>query len=214
MNLIPGFPSPIPLPDSPWFQHHFLEHSGWPASIIVLLGLSLFLILSQGERRALGVKIAGALLAMGVLVWGIGRLVETPAEALATRTHTLVGLIAKANTTAASPMLDDAVVIKAQTFATSSDKASTLERVQVLLGTLYPIKDWAILETQSHIDDPTRARTRVLVRSESDVGIGINFSWWLLTWQRGAGGEWRVTRVEGEAIQGLFNADGSRSTDR
>lgn len=214
MNLIPGFPSPIPLQQSPWFQHQFLEHSGWPASIVALLGLSFFLILSHAGRRALGVKVAGALLVLGAIVWGVGKFVQTPAEALASRTAALVGFIAKANTTAAAPMLDESVAISAGSFASSSDKASTLERVRVLLGSVYPIKDWAILESQARVEGENRARTRVLVRSESDVGIGVNFSWWLLTWQRGTDGEWRVTKVQGEAIQGLFNADGSRSNER
>ncbi len=211
MNLIPGFPSPTTLPDSPWFQHHFLEYSGWTAAIIALLGLSLFLILSRAGRRAIGVKLATVLTAIGAIVWVVGRVVETPAEVLGSRTHALVGFIAKANTAAATPMLDDAVVIKGGSFANSTDKQSTLDRVRVLLGTVYPIKEWAILESQAHVDGLSQARTRVLVRSQSDAGLGINFSWWLLTWKRNGAGDWLVTKAEAEAIQGLFNADGSRS---
>ena len=207
MNLIPNFPSPAPLPDGPWVVRMLLEESGWPAAFLALLGLCVFLVLNhRGDPRAYRVLGLGLLVACAL--WGLGRAIETTREVLARRTRALVAGVAKADAAVIRDMLAPSATLVGRLPGSPLDREGLMDRVQVAMAAQYSLSGWAVLEVQAHESGQGRAQTMCLVRAEPRGG-GINFSWWLIDWER-TGETWRATRIEPLAIQGMFPLQGAR----
>lgn len=206
MNLIPNFPAPAPLPESPWVIRLFLEQSGWPAAFLALLGLCVFLFLNhRGDPRAY--RVLGLALVIAAGLWGLGRLVETTGEKLIARTRALVAGVAKADVNAIGAILGPSAELVGRLQGSPMDRDRLLDRVQLAMAAQYSLAGWAVLEVQAYESAPGRAQTMCLVRAEPQGG-GINFSWWLINWERSGDGAWRAVRIEPLAIQGLFSAQG------
>lgn len=206
MNLIPNFPAPTPLPESPWLVGLFLEHSGWPAAFLALLGLCVFLVLNhRGDPKAY--RVLGLALLFAGAVWGLGRLIETTHEKLVVRTRSLVAGVAKADITAIGDILAPSAQLVGRLQGSPLEREQLIDRVRLAMAAQYSLAGWAVLEVQAHESAPGRAQTMCLVRAEPTNG-GINFSWWLIDWQRSSDGVWRATRIEPLAIQGLFGIQG------
>ena len=208
MNLIPNFPSPAPLPQSAWLVRLLLEQSGWPAAFLALLGLCIFLVLNhRGDGRAF--RVLGLWLLAAAALWGLGRAVETTGETLTRRTRALVAAVAKIDASAIGEILAPSASLQGRLQGSPLDREALIDRVKIAMAAQYSLAGWAVLEVQAHASAPGRAQTMCLVRAEP-MGGGINFSWWLLDWERGADGAWRATRIEPLAIQGLFPLQGAR----
>jgi hypothetical protein len=207
MNLIPNFPAPAPLPEAPWLIRLFLEQSGWPAAIIVFLGLCTFLIMnSRGDGRAL--RVLGLWLLAAGAVWGLGRLVETTRERVALETRRVIAAVARPDLAALGNALTPDATFTGKQMLPDLTRDQILDRVQQAMTSQYPLSGWAVLEVQAYESDPGRAQSMALVRVEAQAG-GINFSWWLLDW-RDEAGTWKVSRLEPLAIQGYLTLSGSR----
>jgi hypothetical protein len=206
MNLIPNFPAPAPLPDSPWLIRLFLEQSGWPAAFLALLGLCVFLVFNhRGDPRAY--RVLGLTLLVAGALWGLGRLIDTTGEKLVARTRELVAAVAKADLTTTGAILGPSAELVGRLQGSPLNREQLLDRVQLAMAAQYTLAGWAVLEVQAHEASPGRAQTMCLVRVEPQAG-GINFSWWLIDWQRSSDGTWRAVRIEPLAIQGLFGVQG------
>lgn len=208
MNLIPNFPSPPPLPQSAWLVRMLLEQSGWPAAFLALLGLCVFLVLNhRGDGRAS--RVLGLwLLAAGAL-WGLGRAIDTSGEYLSRRTRALVAGVARADATVLNKLFAPGASLVGRLPGSPLDRSDLIDRVKIAMAAEYALSGWAVLEIQSHESAPGKAQTMCLVRAEP-TGGGINFSWWLIDWEMQAGSEWRASKIEPLAIQGLFPLQGPR----
>jgi hypothetical protein len=185
-----------------------LEESGWPAAFLALLGLCVFLVLNhRGDGRAF--RVLGLWLLAAAALWGLGRAVETTAETLSRRTRALVSGVAKTDVAALGEMLAPSASLVGRLPGSPLDRDALIDRVKIAMAAEYSLSGWAVLEVQAHESAPGRAQTMCLVRAEPSGG-GIHFSWWLLDWEKGAGGVWRATRIEPLAIQGMFPLQGAR----
>lgn len=208
MQLVPNFPSPPPLPEPPLLEHLALEASGWPASLIALLGLTAFLVLNARGKLPDAIKIGVGSLLLAGLVWGIGRYVETPRERIADQGIKLVDAVAAADTAAVRKMLDESIKFEGLRFLTGKGREEILSSVSATFQGVSKLHSWAVLSNQAYVPAAGPAQTMLLVRVETESERVVNFSWWLLDWKQTPSGEWLVARIEPLAIQGLFNAKG------
>jgi hypothetical protein len=205
MNLIPNFPPPPPLPEGPWIARILLESSGWPASLLALLGLCTFLVMNgRGDGRAL--RVLGLWLAGALLLWGLGRMVVTTREEISAATVGLVAAVARADTAEVGRRLSSDASLEGRLPGLPLDRAGLLDRVGATTGRQYPLGSWAVLEVQAFRPAAGRAQAQALIRVQAKDG-GVNFSWWRIDW-REEGGAWKASRVEPLAIQGVLPLNG------
>jgi hypothetical protein len=80
-------------------------------------------------------------------------------------------------------------------------------------GGEYAVKDHSIAFARAVVDSPTIARSqlRVRVTPASAVYSSVIGSWWILHWAReGPAGEWRITALECQSIDGIGDPQGIR----
>jgi type II secretory pathway pseudopilin PulG len=208
MQLIPNFPPPAPLPDPPVLERLTLEESGWTAATILLLGLCASLILNHFGRGPLALRVGVISLAAAAGLWGLGRAIDTPRERLARSALSLVEATTRADRGALSAVLAPDVALVGGRIGSLQGKDAMIDRVEQVLGSIYQVRSWAVLDVQSHLPDAKHGQTQLLIRVEDDTTRSINFSWWLIDWSRGSTGTWTARRIEPLAIQGVFNAAG------
>lgn len=105
-------PPPAALPGSPLFDRLVLER---PLVLLVALcaaaGFTLMVAIARDQRR-IGATIAALLLLAAAGVFVLSALVQTPREALAARTRTLIAALATVDTPALDDLLADNAVMR------------------------------------------------------------------------------------------------------
>jgi hypothetical protein len=214
MPIFGSIPADLPrLPEAPWFERAVLTEPLPTALLVAGLAVAGAVVVGGVVRAApapsralrrlpLAVALIGLILALGV--FAAGRLVTTPAEALAQQARQLVTLAAEGQADPIAPMLaaNVAVEVKRSTYARTP--AELLSLVRGLPTGPSRLREFSILDARAVIDSPTAARTQVglqVVPESTDFPVG---SWWLLHWQRdGEAAPWRLRLIEAQHIDGL-----------
>ena len=187
-------PPPAALPGSPLFDRLVLER---PLVLLVALcaaaGFTLMVAIARDQRRA-GATIAALLLLAAAGVFVLSALVQTPREALAARTRTLIAALATVDTPALDDLLADNAVMRYAFARGGIGKDAIITHVQRYLGADYALASHSVREMQATLDGPRVGRTQVRVRAISRAGPRLT-SWWLLDWTRGDDQAWRVTQI-------------------
>ena len=188
-------PPPAALPGSPLFDHLVLER---PFALVIVLCLTAgisFMVAAARNRRRAGATIAALLLLAAAGVFALSTLVQTPREALAARTRTLIGAIATVDTAALDDLLAHNAVMRYAFARGGIGKDAIIAHVKRYLGADYALASHSVREMQATLDGPRVGRTQVRVRAVSTAGPRLT-SWWLLDWTQDADGTWRVTQIQ------------------
>lgn len=201
--------APAALPSSKGYERWILENPLPLTALFVLAGLLMWFVMRGKGRAKEGAWIAAAFLVLGAIVMGTGMLVQTEREVLTARSHVLVDAVATVNVAKVSGMLAGDVVVAPFGFG----KDMILRRLESDLGGMYAIKEHRVLEAVAAIDGPNSARTQVHVRATPDEGLynAPVGSWWMLHWRKdGKTGEWMVTQLELQQMDGVGSVDSIR----
>ncbi|MDX2130809.1 MAG: nuclear transport factor 2 family protein [Planctomycetota bacterium] len=200
---------PPALPRGPLLERALLENP-WPLLLLLLAGAfaSWYILNQRGQlRRANIVALALAVLGAGVFV--LARAVETPREAVASRTRALVDAVARADIPAAREILTPDAVMYWWVNPDGLPFDLILDRIEsdFSTGGRYRVAEHTVLAVQASLESPAAARVQVKVRVTAADSQFPVISWWRLDYVRD-GNAWRVDALQPIAITGIPNASG------
>lgn len=185
---------PLPLQESGGFRMWVLERP-IPTVVVLVAAAAIFwfVMRRQGKEKD-GTRGALVLLALAVATFATGTFIETEAEKLKARTREIVAATAKADVTAVSGMLTQDAY--ASPFGLSREQM--LNRMEATLGRQFTIKEHRISSLRASVESDTRARTQFQVHAVSEslmynLPVG---SWWMVSWRKDGGGDWKASQIE------------------
>lgn len=197
------------LPSSPILEKLAFEQPWLSMVVFVAMGLVAKWFFSRQNQPRRGYLALGACLAFAAANFLLSMLVTTTRERLATLTRQTINQVVTGDAASLGPMLrSDLVVLP---FGLNRDRV--LEQVAVSMRGQYAVKDPSILELLVVQDSADAARSQFHLRvtpTQQMYGVPAA-SWWMLTWQRDpATGNWLISRIECQQIDGVSNIDGIR----
>ncbi len=202
---LPTRPAPPPIPDPPWLEHALLE-SPWTVAIALFVcGLAAGYTLFKGGRSRLAwaAALVPCLLSAGVL--SLAAAITTDRELAQARAEALIRAVARADAPAVSELLSPRLTVRLVGVLTSWSKDDVVERVQRDMAGRYALHNRAATIRSARASGPDggviRTQCRVIVEPEATrFPTG---SWWLLTWRQDSSGQWRVSELELQQVDGL-----------
>ncbi len=195
-------PRIAPLPQPGLLERLTIESPGTLVASLVVIGLAGLLILNARARLRAGlvVLVVTGLLAGGIAL--IAGLIQTPREALMSRTRELVTALAQLDRPALHTMLSPDAEVEVRGVSTFKGRDTILGAAERYVGE-GSITSHAIPEVQGVIDGANAARTQVRVRHSGSVPPA---SWWRITWYRVSQDEpWTAVKIEPLWIAGHGN---------
>lgn len=185
---------PPPLPDPPALEVWLFEQPVVSAGLALGAGaLAWFVLRAKGKPRQ-GTLAGGGLVALAVVLAVVGFVVETARERLAALSGDLLAAARAGDAARLDGLLaDDLVLDLGGRGGDSGDKALVLEAVGKLKE--QAVIDAVRVRSPVSLDGPNAARSQVWVRT-GGAGFGPSLSWWMVSWRREAGGEWRAHLIE------------------
>lgn len=192
-----------PLPEAPLLERVFLEEP-WPALLLVGLAGAIGVAVFWRRGRGGPALLAGAGAAvLGLGIWVLAAAVTTLRERLAEQTRALVAATATGDSATVRALLLESASLGVLGTRGNFDKARILRLVETDLQGPWRVVSHRVVSTQATLDGPSAGRTRVRVRVEPEATRVPVGSWWLLEWRMDAAGEWRVSSIRCEQIDGV-----------
>jgi hypothetical protein len=187
--------APPPLPDPPFLTHYLLESTTFPVSLLIAAGVISFLVF-QSTKPKRARQLAGLFLALAVILFATGAIVQTPREKAIEVTKQLVHSVANGDTRAVDAALTPTAALYTDTQLQGQPKPIILEKVGIYFapGGQFTLEDHAILEVQGYIASPELAQVQLKVRT-TPKGYGPILSWWRCDLTPAPSGSWQVSGI-------------------
>lgn len=174
------------LPPTPLHETWLLEQP-LPVAIVALLllgGIGLAMLRRGNKARGLALLSASLLAASGLMT--LGAIVETPREAISSRSSELVGVVADGDLARLEGLLDLSATISQPNFRfpfriERSGREAVLEEVRQFAGSGV-VGSLVVLERRAATEGPQVGVSQVRVRALDGEGGWVGHSWWRLDW--------------------------------
>lgn len=187
-------PVPPPLPAGPVWERLLFENPLPLVLVLIAGGVIAFYIFKRKGQSGRGLGAAGVLLALAAGDWLMARQVVTVREEVKAAAAALVDAAAKADTVRLDGLLDENAVAYTSETPNGMGRDRILAEVRRRLGEEYPVKRYAIEESQAVVDGPGVARAQLKVYVEVER-MGSLASWWALDLKRDGSGKWRTAAI-------------------
>jgi hypothetical protein len=196
-QLAPQSPPPT-LPSPPLAERLLLENPVPAVLVALAAGFIAMWMLRRAGRKRTNLAAAGAGVALAAVAFAVGRMVETPREALKARTRALVEAVAEADSAALDDLLDRSVQVTLSGGGIrlgNLDKREIIARAEDYMRGSYAVESWSVPTLQAAADGPEVGRTLLRVVVTPEATRFPTGSWWAIDWER-IGGAWRAVEIE------------------
>lgn len=195
---IPQQTPPPPLPSAPMADRLLLENPVPAVLVALAAGFLAMWLLRRAGRRRLALAAAGAGIALAAVAFLVGRMIETPREALKDRTRALVEAAAEVDTAALDDLLDRSVRVRLTGGGIrlgELDKGGVIARAEDYMSGAYAVESWSVPTLQAAADGPEVGRTQLRVVVTPEATRFPTGSWWAIDWEL-IDGKWRAVEIE------------------